>query len=259
MRSIAPLFLVSALLCACAAADEKPPVKDTDQKPAAENPAKIEFKTLEEKVSYGFGRNLAAQVIFNRQFDFVDRDLLLRGFEDALRERKSPISEEDLNEAMIELSEKLQREDAARNAKLNPEEAKMAAENLKAGEEFLAKNKEREGIVTLESGLQYEVIAAGKGKRKPGLNDVITAHYHGTLIDGTVFDSSVDREEPAQFPVKDVIKGWIEALQLMQVGDKWKLYVPAKLAYGERGAGRRIGPNATLIFEVELLSIDTPE
>jgi FKBP-type peptidyl-prolyl cis-trans isomerase len=126
--------------------------------------------------------------------------------------------------------------------------------NLKSGEEFLASNKSKAGVVTLPSGLQYEIIKEGTGA-KPKAEDQVKCHYHGTTIDGKVFDSSVDRGEPAVFPVNRVIPGWTEALQLMSVGSKWKLFIPAALAYGERGAGQDIKPNSTLIFEVELLEI----
>ena len=126
---------------------------------------------------------------------------------------------------------------------------------IEEGINFLRENGKREGVTTLASGLQYEVISNGTGP-KPTIEDNVTTHYHGTLIDGTVFDSSVDRGEPASFPVGGVIKGWTEALQLMSVGSKWKLYVPYDLAYGERGAGPQIGPYSTLIFDVELISIN---
>jgi len=127
--------------------------------------------------------------------------------------------------------------------------------NVEAGKKFLEENAKRDGIVTLPSGLQYEVLTEGSGP-KPKATDRVTTHYHGTLIDGTVFDSSVDRGQPASFPVNGVIPAWVEALQLMSPGSKWKLYCPSDLAYGERGAGQQIGPFATLIFEVELISID---
>jgi len=127
--------------------------------------------------------------------------------------------------------------------------------NVEAGKKFLEENAKRDGIVTLPSGLQYEVLTEGSGP-KPKATDKVTTHYHGTLIDGTVFDSSVDRGQPASFPVNGVIPAWVEALQLMSPGSKWKLYCPSDLAYGERGAGQQIGPFATLIFEVELISID---
>jgi FKBP-type peptidyl-prolyl cis-trans isomerase FklB len=127
--------------------------------------------------------------------------------------------------------------------------------NKKKGADFLAENAKKEGVVTLPNGLQYQVMTEGKGE-KPKLTDTVKTHYHGTLIDGTVFDSSVQRGEPISFPVNGVIKGWTEALQLMPVGSKWKLFVPYDLAYGERGAGGAIGPYETLIFEVELLAIE---
>jgi len=129
-----------------------------------------------------------------------------------------------------------------------------ADKNTKAGEEFLAANKNKAGVVTLPSGLQYEIIKTGTGP-KPKAEEQVKCHYHGTTIDGKVFDSSVDRGEPAVFPVNRVIPGWTEALQLMPVGSKWKLYIPSALAYGEQGAGQDIKPNSTLIFEVELLEI----
>ena len=129
-----------------------------------------------------------------------------------------------------------------------------SVDNLAVGTKFLADNKKREGVQVTKSGLQYEVISAGKGQ-KPTSLDTVTVHYHGTLIDGTVFDSSVERQSPATFPVNGVIAGWTEALQLMEVGAKYKLFIPADLAYGKAGVGRDIGPNSTLIFEVELLSI----
>lgn len=129
-----------------------------------------------------------------------------------------------------------------------------AEANLKAGQEFLAANKQKEGIQVLASGLQYEIIKAGSGP-KPLASNKVTCHYHGTLIDGTVFDSSVKRGQPATFPLNMVIKGWTEALQLMPLGSKWRLFLPPELAYGDRQTGAHIGPNSTLIFEVELLGI----
>jgi len=130
----------------------------------------------------------------------------------------------------------------------------LADKNQKEGEVFLAENKKKKGVITLPSGLQYQVIKEGTGKI-PKATDTVTTHYRGTLIDGTEFDSSYKRGEPASFPVNGVIKGWTEALQLMKVGSKWQLFIPSNLAYGPQGAGQAIGPNATLIFEIELLSI----
>ncbi len=133
-------------------------------------------------------------------------------------------------------------------------QAKKHEGAIKEGQAFLEANKAKEGVITLESGLQYQVIKEGNGE-KPSLTSTVTTHYHGTTIDGKVFDSSVDRGTPASFPVNGVIAGWTEALQLMSVGSKWKLFVPSDLAYGERGAGPQIGPHTTLIFEVELLEV----
>jgi FKBP-type peptidyl-prolyl cis-trans isomerase FklB len=132
--------------------------------------------------------------------------------------------------------------------------ASPAPDALEAGQRFLAENATKPGVVTRPSGLQYEILTVGNGP-KPGPSDVVTTHYHGTLIDGTVFDSSVERGQPISFPVQGVIPGWVEALQLMPVGSKWRLFVPSELAYGKRGAGGAIGPNEVLVFEVELLSI----
>ena len=129
-----------------------------------------------------------------------------------------------------------------------------AAENLAAGQQFLAENAKKDGIVSLNSGLQYEILTAGDGA-KPGPTSAVTCHYHGTLINGTVFDSSVQRGRPATFPLNRVISGWTEALQLMPIGSKWRLFLPPHLAYGEQRVSAEIGPNSTLIFEVELLSI----
>ena len=137
-------------------------------------------------------------------------------------------------------------------------QTKALEENKLAGETLLSENKAREGVVVTESGLQYEVITKGEGDT-PDENDKVNVHYHGTLPDGTVFDSSVERGEPITFPVNGVIKGWTEALQLMKVGDKWKLFIPSDLAYGARGAGPKIGPNQVLVFEVELLGVEKVE
>jgi FKBP-type peptidyl-prolyl cis-trans isomerase FklB len=136
----------------------------------------------------------------------------------------------------------------------NTQQARLGVINSREGEEFLERNKREEGIIVLESGLQYKIIKQGNG-HKPKLTDKVKCHYHGTLINGAVFDSSVNRGEPAIFPVNAVIKGWIEALQLMSIGSKWQLFIPPHLAYGDHGTGALIGPKSTLIFDVELLKI----
>lgn len=197
-----------------------------------------------DSTSFAIGVNVAENLSKNiaQQFEEVNLDLLKAGLNAGIdTNNKSEISGA-VAEQIIEEFFKSKQELTAKKAQGE-------------GAAFLAENAKREGVISLESGLQYEVLTEGNGQI-PTINDKITAHYHGTLIDGTVFDSSVDRGEPASFPVNGVIAGWTEALQIMPVGSKWKLYVPSDLAYGERGAGQIIGPYSTLIFEVELLSID---
>lgn len=160
---------------------------------------------------------------------------------------KPALTEEEVQAALDELRQQM-------TAKMQAQQSEAGDANRKAGEEFLAANSKKEGVKTTASGLQYKVIKSGSGKQ-PLATDTVKTHYHGTLLNGDVFDSSVDRGEPVEFPVNGVIPGWQEALQLMKVGDKWQLFVPAALAYGERGAGGRIGPNSALIFEVELLEV----
>lgn len=197
-----------------------------------------------DSTSFAIGVNVAENLGKNiaQQFEEVNLDLLKAGLNAGIdTNNKSEISGA-VAEQIIEEFFKSKQELTAKKAQSE-------------GAAFLAENAKREGVISLESGLQYEILNQGNGQI-PTINDKITAHYHGTLIDGTVFDSSVDRGEPASFPVNGVIAGWTEALQIMPVGSKWKLYVPSDLAYGERGAGQIIGPYSTLIFEVELLSID---
>lgn len=192
-----------------------------------------------KKISYALGLSIANNF---RATGIEDLDIneFTKGLEDVMTEQKPSMSYEEAQQLLNQYFTSLQ-------------EDRMEL-NLKAGEEFLAINKEKAGVVTLESGLQYEVLKAGNGK-KPSATDQVKCHYHGTLIDGTVFDSSVERGEPATFGVNQVIQGWVEALQLMPEGSKWRLYIPSKLAYGPQGAGQVIQPNSTLIFDVELLEI----
>lgn len=193
-----------------------------------------------DSVSYSLGVNIGENI--KTQFPDIDLKNFEAAIKDVLDDNKKPsISGADAQKTIQEYFTKQQ--------------AKANESVVEEGRKFLAENSKKENVVTLESGLQYEVIKNGEGA-KPTLNDQVTTHYHGTLIDGTVFDSSVERGEPASFPVSGVIKGWTEALQLMNVGSKWRLFVPYDLAYGERGAGPKIGPFTTLIFEVELISIN---
>jgi len=203
-------------------------------------------ESQEEKISYAIGTQIGSS-LKNDDIAIVPEQFL-SGVLDAIEGKDTKMTPEEMNATMMALQQELQ--------KKQMEKATAAAsENAEAGEKFLEENGKKEGVITTKSGLQYKVLEEGDGK-KPTAADTITAHYHGTLIDGTVFDSSVDRGQPAQFPVGRVIAGWTEALQLMPVGSKWRLFIPSDLAYGERGAGNDIGPNAALIFDVELLSID---
>ncbi|MGD0917010.1 MAG: FKBP-type peptidyl-prolyl cis-trans isomerase [Thermodesulfobacteriota bacterium] len=204
------------------------------------------LKNQKDKVSYSIGMEIGRN--FKRQSIDVDPDLLVKGVKDAYSGEKLLLTEQEANDTMAAFQKELM-------AKQQELQKKLGEKNKPEGETFLAENKKKEDVKTLPSGLQYKVIKAGNGK-KPILSDTVTTHYRGTLIDGTEFDSSYRRGQPATFPVKGVIPGWTEALQLMDVGAKWQLFIPSNLAYGERGAGRNIGPNATLIFEIELISIE---
>jgi len=196
-------------------------------------------------MSYIIGMDLGRN--FQKQAIDIDPDILAQGIKDGLSGGKALLSEQEARETLAAFQ-------AEMVAKQTEVAKKMGERNKKEGEAFLAENRKKEGVKTLPSGLQYRVIQAGTGK-SPKAADEVTAHYRGTLIDGTEFDSSYRRGKPETLPVGGVIAGWAEALQLMQEGAKWQLFVPSNLAYGERGAGRNIGPHATLIFEIELISI----
>ena len=209
--------------------------------------ADASLKTEKDKVSYMVGMDLGKNLV--RIKDEIDTKMMVQGLEAALAGGKTAMTDEEANTVKQEFMKKLQAKQVA--------EEKMAAEKNKTeGDAFIAKNKAKAGVKTTASGLQYEVITEGKGP-KPKATDTVKVNYLGTKVDGTKFDSSYDRNEPATFPLNGVIKGWGEALQLMPVGSKYKLVIPADLAYGEQ-APPSIGPNATLVFEVELLSIENP-
>jgi len=199
----------------------------------------------EDKISYSIGVDIGTSM--KRQGLELNADQLAAGLKDSLSGGKTKLSADEVKKILTDYQQELQ-------AKAQEHEQMLAEKNKKDGEAFLAENKKKPGVKTLPSGLQYKVITDGKGPI-PKASDTVTTNYKGTLIDGTEFDSSYKRGEPATFPVSGVIKGWTEALQLMKVGSKWELYVPADLAYGPRGAGQVIGPNSTLVFEVELVSI----
>lgn len=224
----------------------KAPAAKAGQAPAK---ATMELKTQKQKVSYAIGVKIGRDMR-NDSAD-IDPDVLAQGLKDALSGSKLLLTDEEAGAAISALQGELQQKHAAK--------MQAAGEiNRKAGQEFLAANKAKPGVVTLPSGLQYRILKEGTGA-KPTAQDTVVCNYKGTLTDGTEFDSSYKRGEPASFPVNRVIKGWTEALQLMTVGSQWELVIPSELAYGERGAGDVIGPNSTLVFEVELISIQGKE
>lgn len=213
---------------------------------------KKDLKTYKDSVSYAIGYDIGSN--FRNQEIEVELEMVKKGIEAGLNdtsETAAIFTKEELQQLFTTLQQKM----------MEKQQAKMdeiAKKNKQVEDKFLAENSKKPGVVTLPSGLQYKVIKSGSGA-SPKATDKVTVHYRGTLINGQEFDSSIGRGEPVTFPVNGVIPGWTEALQLMKVGDKWELYIPAALAYGNRGAGQQIEPGATLIFEVELLGIGEPQ
>jgi len=205
----------------------------------------MELKNLKDKISYIIGRDMAGN--FQKQGIDIAPEALLSGLQDALNGTAPKLSQEEVQSTMMQLQMQMQEKQQGSGGS-------SGEQNQQEGEAFLQKNKGKEGVTALPSGLQYQVLESGSGKT-PTASSKVTTHYHGTLINGTVFDSSYERGEPATFPVNGVIAGWTEALQLMKEGDKWRLFIPGNLAYGSRGAGGDIGPNSTLVFDVELLKV----
>ena len=207
------------------------------------------LKTARERLSYAIGLQFADGLKNSPEEvkENIDFSVVVQGVEDSFKDRKLLLTQEDAKKELMTFAVKMQKEQMQKMKTL-------AEENKKQGEVFLAENKKKKNVITTKSGLQYIVSSKGKGK-KPNATDLVKVHYKGTLIDGTEFDSSYKRGEPVTFPVNRVIPGWTEALQLMNVGSKYKLFIPSDLAYGKQGPPQ-IGPNATLIFEVELLSIE---
>jgi FKBP-type peptidyl-prolyl cis-trans isomerase FklB len=198
------------------------------------------IRTKIDTVSYGIGQDIG-NTLKTQGFDSLNYDLLIKAIKDAAKGKTPIITKEQCSASIGDYLQKIK--------------VQKMSKNKVAGEQFLAENKAKAGVTTTASGLQYVILKEGTGE-KPTINDKVKTHYHGTLIDGTVFDSSVERGEPISFPVSGVIKGWTEALQLMPVGSKWKLFIPSELAYGDRQAGPKIGPGSALVFEVELLAIE---
>ncbi len=206
--------------------------------------SEVTLETVEQRASYGIGRQMGDQLA-QGTFDGVDINAVTQGLQDAFTGEALRVPAEQIQAAFNEITERLRAEQEAK--------AKEAAAE---GEKFLADNAKRDGVITLESGLQYEIVTAGEEDGdKPTVQSKVRTHYHGTFIDGNVFDSSYERGQPAEFPVGGVIAGWTEALQLMTKGSKWRLYVPYQLAYGAQGSPGGIPPYSTLVFDVELLDI----
>ena len=225
---------------------QKAPDAKTGTTDPKKNSSSLALETNKEKVSYAVGLNLGRGI--HKEAVDVDPEILARGLRDGLSDAKPQMTDEEVQATLTEL----QKQVTAHQQELRQQ---AVEKNKKAGEAFLAANKDKPGVVTLPSGLQYKIIEPGTGP-KPTASDSVVCNYRGTLIDGTEFDSSYKRGQAATFPVGQVIKGWTEALQLMPVGSKWQLFIPADLAYGERGTnGGPIGPNETLVFEVQLVSI----
>jgi len=252
----AVLLAAGSMLVADGAAQQTPAAttptatpKTPAKKATATKSAAAPLTSRKQKFSYALGMNIATGLGANlkKQGVEVDWSILAQGLKDGASGGKTQLTEQEAKAILTDVENDVKKE--------AQEKMKAAADKNKAeGEAFLAANKDKEGVKTLPSGLQYKVLTEGTGP-KPAATDTVVCNYRGTLINGTEFDSSYKRGEPATFPVGGVIKGWTEALQLMPVGSKWQLFIPADMAYGDRGAGSDIGPGQTLIFEVELLSI----
>ena len=206
----------------------------------------VELKTENDKINYSVGYRLGSD--FTRQGVEMNSAIVQKAIDDATGGGEALMTEEEMRTVMVNMATRLKAEQMEKMKQ-------QGAENSKTGDVFLAENAGKEGVKTTDSGLQYKVITAGEGK-SPQKSDKVTVHYRGTLIDGTEFDSSYSRNKPATFGVGQVIPGWTEALLMMKEGDKWEIVLPSKLAYGERGAGAKIPPNSTLVFEVELISVN---
>jgi len=255
-------FLASSVLFCSAQTTTTPAAKPAPKKAttagaaktgtAAKSAAPAALTTDKAKTSYAIGADLGNK-LKQAQID-VDPAVLARGIKDVLSGTKTAMTDDEVHAKLVELSKQVQQVQQEAQKKQAEANKVIGEKNRKDGDAFLAENKGKQGVVTLASGLQYKILKAGDGP-KPTAADTVSCNYRGTLLDGKEFDSSYKRGQPASFPVGGVIKGWTEALQLMPVGSKWQLFIPADLAYGDRQAGPDITPGSTLVFEVELLSI----
>lgn len=246
MKSVLSAILIAGFLTLSARAQDKK--TEAVKAPTAQPPAAAEVPLTKERISYSIGMFFGNMI--KRQGTEVDVDTVSKAIKDILGGGTTQLTEQEAQQTMMAMN----KEAAAKREA----EAKVAGEtNKKEGEAFLLENAKKAGVKTLASGLQYKVITEGTGPI-PKSSEMVSTHYKGRLINGTEFDSSYKRGQPAEFPVTGVIPGWTEALQLMKTGSKWELYIPSNLAYGERGQGRDIGPNSTLLFEIELLGIKAP-
>ena len=200
------------------------------------------YDSYEQKASYGIGMNMGGQLL-GQSFDGLEIDVVAQGLKDAYLKLESAVSKEDIQAGFDHVTQTMKQA-----------QQDQSQDKIEAGKQYLSENEKNEQVVVTSSGLQYEILNQGTGE-VPTASSTVKTHYHGTLLDGTVFDSTYDRGQPAEFPVSGVIAGWTEALQLMPVGSKWKLTIPYALAYGENGAGGSIGPCETLVFDIELLEI----
>ena len=248
MRYFALLAIALTLSAGAALAQDKK--KEPVDAPPAE---KVDPAKTKADYSYAIGLTMGRRLL--RDGIDIEFEQMMKGYKDALTEAKPAMTDAECRAAFEKLDALMQAKNEAKSKEMAAKAKVIGEKNKKEGDAFLAANKKKEGVTTLPSGLQYKVLKAGKGA-SPKPTDTVNTHYHGTLIDGKVFDSSVERGEPVAFQVNRVTPGWTEALQKLKVGDKWQLVIPSELAYAERGAGDDIGPNSVLVFEVELLGID---
>jgi FKBP-type peptidyl-prolyl cis-trans isomerase len=253
MKTRTLAIVATSLLALSACKDDKAAAPAAAK---ADAPAAASTMTQDQKVSYILGMNIGSQFKANQVA--LDENSFVAGMKTAIDGSTPKLSKEEMQQAMVTFQEAMQKKQEAAQKEQQAKLEAAAKKNKEDGEKFLAENAKKPNVKTTKSGIQYEVLTEGKGE-KPKATDTVTVNYVGTLIDGKEFDSSIKRNEPATFAVNAVIPGWVEVLQMMPVGSKWRVVIPSDLAYGTGGTGGDIGPNATLIFEIELLKIEAPE